>query len=117
MTEGDMTLVVSRHLKSLLGALGAEVIMALEEMYSEPLKGRMVGIDALSAGAYVPSLLEPPRRAEKARHSVVVEAYVPGSARCSNGTPSPGNSLPSMRTPPYPDRSLTARGWSSWAAR
>ena len=32
----------------------------------------------MSAGAYFPSLLEPRRRAEKALHAVVVEAYVKG---------------------------------------
>lgn len=32
----------------------------------------------MSAGAYFPSLLEPRRRAEKALHAVIVEAYVKG---------------------------------------
>jgi putative transposase len=35
-------------------------------------------IPKVSAGAYFPSLLEPRRRAEKALHAVVVEAYVKG---------------------------------------
>jgi transposase-like protein len=35
-------------------------------------------IPKVSAGAYFPSLLEPRRRAEKALHAVVVEAYVNG---------------------------------------
>jgi transposase-like protein len=35
-------------------------------------------IPKLTAGAYFPSLLEPRRRAEKALHAVVVEAYVKG---------------------------------------
>ena len=35
-------------------------------------------IPKLIAGAYFPSLLEPRRRAEKALHAVVVEAYVKG---------------------------------------
>ena len=35
-------------------------------------------IPKVTAGAYFPSLLEPRRRAEKALHSVVVEAYVKG---------------------------------------
>src|SRR6266480_1481097 len=35
-------------------------------------------IPKVTAGAYFPSLLEPRRRAEKALHAVVVEAYVKG---------------------------------------
>src|SRR6266487_4391428 len=35
-------------------------------------------IPKVTAGTYFPSLLEPRRRAEKALHSVVVEAYVKG---------------------------------------
>ena len=35
-------------------------------------------IPKVSAGAYFPSLLEPRRRAEKALHAVIVEAYVKG---------------------------------------
>jgi transposase-like protein len=35
-------------------------------------------IPKVSAGSYFPSLLEPRRRAEKALHAVVVEAYVKG---------------------------------------
>jgi putative transposase len=35
-------------------------------------------IPEVAAGAYFPSLLEPRRRAEKALHAVVVEAYVKG---------------------------------------
>ena len=35
-------------------------------------------IPKLSAGSYFPSLLEPRRRAEKALHAVIVEAYVKG---------------------------------------
>ena len=35
-------------------------------------------IPKVTAGAYFPSLLEPGRRAEKALHAVVVEAYVKG---------------------------------------
>src|SRR5438477_3393771 len=35
-------------------------------------------IPKLTAGAYFPSLLEPRRRAEKALHAVIVEAYVKG---------------------------------------
>jgi len=38
-------------------------------------------IPKVSAGAYFPSLLEPRRRAEKALHAVVVEAYVKGVSR------------------------------------
>ena len=35
-------------------------------------------IPKVTAGAYFPSLLEPRRRAEKALHAVIVEAYVKG---------------------------------------
>src|SRR3972149_3797665 len=37
-------------------------------------------IPKVSAGSYFPSLLEPRRRAEKALHAVIVEAYVKGVA-------------------------------------
>ena len=43
-------------------------------------------IPKVTAGAYFPSLLEPRRRAEKALHAVVVEAYVKGSPRARSTT-------------------------------
>src|SRR5881397_4249388 len=42
-------------------------------------------IPKVTAGAYFPSLLEPRRRAEKALHAVVVEAYVKGLSTRRSG--------------------------------
>jgi len=46
-------------------------------------------IPKVSAGAYFPSLLEPRRRAEKALHAVVVEAYVKGHLHSQGRRPGP----------------------------
>ena len=42
-------------------------------------------IPKVTAGAYFPSLLEPRRRAEKALHAVVVEAYASQPSRSERG--------------------------------
>src|SRR5215207_9034172 len=47
-------------------------------------------IPKVTAGAYFPSLLEPRRRAEKALHAVVVEAYVKGVVDAQGRRPGAG---------------------------
>src|SRR5437667_8535590 len=58
-------------------------------------------IPKVTAGAYFPSLLEPRRRAEKALHAVVVEAYVKACPRARSTTssgPSGSTASPEARS-------------------
>ena len=68
-------------------------------------------IPKLTAGAYFPSLLEPRRRAEKALHAVVVEAYVKGRVHTQDRRPGPSpRDRGDLSLGGLPDLQVTRRG-------
>jgi transposase-like protein len=76
-------------------------------------------IPKVTAGAYFPSLLEPRRRAEKALHAVVVEAYVKGvsTRKVDDLVKASGSTGSPARRSPGSARCSTKRSGASWDVR